>query len=163
MALRNIRQIGDSILLKTAKPVKEMNEKTRILIEDMLETMYDAYGVGLAAPQIGILRRIVTIDISPEGDQPIILINPELVETRGEQTGGEGCLSVLGKSGVVTRPQYAKVRALNENMEEIFVEGEDLLARALCHELDHLEGKLYVDLVEGELVDVKPDEEEEEE
>lgn len=101
---------------------------------------------------MGILKRIVTIDV---GDGPIVLINPEVIETSGEQTGEEGCLSVPGKAGVVTRPSYAKVRALNENMEEIEVEGEELLARALLHEIDHLDGKVYVDLVEGELHDVE--------
>ena len=123
-----------------------------MLIGDMLDTMYDAMGVGLAASQVGILKRIVTIDV---GDGPIVLINPEVIETSGEQTGEEGCLSVPGKAGVVTRPSYAKVRALNENMEEIEVEGEELLARALLHEIDHLDGKVYVDLVEGELHDVE--------
>lgn len=153
MALRNIREIGDPVLEKMAKPVKEVTEKIRILIGDMLDTMYDASGVGLAAPQVGILKRIVVIDISPEGDSPVILINPELVETSGEQTGYEGCLSVPGKSGIVTRPDYAKVKAYNENMEEIIVEGEGLMARALCHELEHLDGHLYVEKVEGDLVD----------
>lgn len=155
MALRNIRTIGDPILQKTAKPVREMNEKTKILIEDMFDTMYESQGVGLAAPQVGILRRIVVIDVSPEGDQPIVLINPEIIETDGEQTGGEGCLSVPGKTGVVTRPNHVKVRALNENMEEYEIEGEELLARAFCHEIDHLDGHLYVDLVEGELLDTQ--------
>ena len=153
MALRNIREMGDSVLEKIAKPVKEVNEKIEILIEDMLDTMYEACGVGLAAPQIGILKRLVVIDVSPEGDDPIILINPEIVETSGEQRGYEGCLSVPGKSGIVTRPNYAKVKAFNENMEEIIVEGEGLLARALCHELDHLDGHLYVEKVEDGLVD----------
>lgn len=153
MALRNIREIGDPVLEKTAKPVKEMKERTRILIDDMLDTMYEAAGVGLAAPQVGILKRIVVIDISKEEDSPIILINPEILETSGEQTGYEGCLSVPGKSGIVTRPDYAKVRAFDENMEEFIVEGEGLLARALCHEIDHLDGHLYVEKVEGDLVD----------
>lgn len=153
MALRNIREFGDPILEKKAKPVKEMSPKIKQLIEDMLETMYESMGVGLAAPQVGILRRVVVIDISPEGDSPVILINPEIVSTQGEQTGGEGCLSLPGKTGVVTRPNYAKVKAFNENMEEIIVEGEGLMARALCHELDHLEGYLYTRLVEGELMD----------
>lgn len=153
MAIRNIREMGDPVLEKTAKPVKEMTERNEILIGDMLDTMYEACGVGLAAPQVGILKRIVVIDVSQEGDSPIILINPEILETSGEQTGYEGCLSVPGKSGIVTRPNYAKVKALNENMEEIIVEGEALLARALCHEIDHLDGHLYVEKVEGDLVD----------
>lgn len=153
MALRNIREFGDPILEKKAKPVKEMSPKIKQLVEDMLETMYESMGVGLAAPQVGILRRVVVIDVSPEGDSPVILINPEIVSTQGEQTGGEGCLSLPGKTGVVTRPNYAKVKAFNENMEEIIVEGEGLMARALCHELDHLDGYLYTRLVEGELMD----------
>lgn len=153
MALRNIRKIGDPVLTKQAKQVKEVNEKTKVLIDDMLETMYEAYGVGLAAPQVGILKRIVVIDISQECDSPVILINPVIIETSGEQTGAEGCLSVPGKSGIVTRPNYAKVKAFNENMEEIEVEGEGLMARALCHEIDHLDGHLYVEKVEGDLID----------
>lgn len=151
MAIRNIRTIGDSILTKRAKEIKEMTPKIKTLIQDMLDTMYDAYGVGLAAPQVGILKRLVVIDVSEENDSPIILINPEILETDGEQIGEEGCLSVPGKSGVVKRPNYAKVKALNENMEEITVEGTELLARALCHEIDHLNGELYVDKVIGEL------------
>ncbi|BCJ95287.1 peptide deformylase [Anaerocolumna cellulosilytica] len=151
MAIRNIRVIGDSILTKKSKEITEVTPKLKTLIEDMLDTMYDAEGVGLAAPQIGILKRLVVIDVSPEGDSPIILINPEILETDGEQTGEEGCLSVPGKSGVVTRPNYAKVKAFNEKMEEIIVEGNELLARALCHEIDHLNGELYVDKVVGGL------------
>lgn len=153
MALRNIREMGDDILNKKAKTVKEMTERNRILIEDMLETMYEANGVGLAAPQVGILKRIVVIDVSPgEEPDPIILINPEILETSGEQTGYEGCLSVPGRSGIVTRPNYAKVKAQDINMKEIIVEGEELLARALCHEIDHLDGHLYVEKVEGDLI-----------
>lgn len=129
-----------------------MTPRTQTLIEDMLETMYDAQGVGLAAPQVGVLKRIVVIDVSPECDQPIILINPEIIEKSGEQTGYEGCLSVPGKTGIVTRANYCKVKALNENMEEIVVEGEELLARAFQHEIAHLDGQLYVSLVEGELM-----------
>lgn len=153
MALRNIREIGDSVLNKRAKEVKGMTPKIQELIGDMLDTMYEAQGVGLAAPQVGVLKRIVVIDISPEGDQPLILINPRIVEESGEQTGSEGCLSVPDKAGIVTRPNYVKVVAYNESMEEFQVEGTELLARALCHEIDHLEGRLYVDLVEGELLD----------
>ena len=137
--------MGDPILNKQCKEVKEINERTQILIDDMLETMYEANGVGLAAPQVGILKRIVVIDVSPEGEEPIILINPEIIEESGEQTGYEGCLSVPNKSGVVTRPDYVKVKALNEDMEEVIYEGEGLLARAFCHEIDHLDGILYVD------------------
>jgi len=162
MAIRNIRLIGDSVLNKKAKEVTEITPKIKTLIEDMLDTMYDAQGVGLAAPQVGILKRIVVIDVSPEGDSPIVLINPVILETSGEQTGEEGCLSVPGKSGTVTRPNYAKVKAFNENMEEIIVEGTELLARALMHEIDHLNGELYVDKVVGGLHSVGSNEGEEE-
>ena len=122
----------------------------------MLDTMYEAMGVGLAAPQVGILKRIVVIDV---GDGPIILINPEIIEKSGEQTGDEGCLSVPGMAGQVTRPDHVKVKALNEDMEEVVYEGEGLLARAFCHELDHLDGHMYTELVEGELHRVSYDEE----
>ena len=157
MAIRKIRELGDEVLTKPFKEVTKMTLRTKILINDMLDTMYEAMGVGLAAPQVGILKRIVTIDI---GEGPIVLINPEILETSGEQTGEEGCLSVPGKAGLVTRPNYVKVKALNEDMEEIVLEGEELLARAFCHEIDHLDGKMYVDLVEGGLHDVEPYEEE---
>ena len=153
MALRTIREIGDEILLKKSKPVTAMTNRIEELIEDMIETMYTADGVGLAAPQVGVLKRVIVIDVSEDGDEPIVLINPEILETSGEQTGNEGCLSVPGKTGVVTRPNYAKVKALNEDMEEFIIEGEGLLARALLHEIDHLNGELYVDKVEGELLD----------
>ena len=151
MSLRTIREIGDPVLEKRAKAVKEMTPKIRQLIEDMKETMYLADGVGLAAPQVGMLKRIVVIDVSAEQDQPIVLINPEIIEKDGEQTGWEGCLSVPGKSGQVTRPRHVVAKALNEDMEEFTIEGNDLLARAICHELDHLEGHMYVELVEGKL------------
>lgn len=158
MAIRNIREIGDSVLNKKAKEVREMNPRTKELIEDMLETMYEANGVGLAAPQVGVLKRIVVIDVSAEQNDPHVLINPRILETSGEQTGMEGCLSVPGKVGSVTRPNYAKATALDENMQPYELEGTELLARAICHELDHLDGKLYVDLVEGELLDTAADE-----
>lgn len=157
MALRRIRELGDEVLTKSCKEVTKMNLRTKILIGDMLDTMYEAGGVGLAAPQVGVLKRIVVIDI---GDGPIVFVNPEILETEGEQTGEEGCLSVPGKAGVVTRPNYVKIRALNEDMEEIELEAEELLARACCHEIDHLDGRVYVDLVEGGLHDVEPEEEE---
>lgn len=153
MAIRKIRTIGDDILTKECREVTEMKPRLTELIEDMLDTMYDAQGVGLAAPQVGVLRKIVVIDVSEEGDDPIILINPEIVETSGEQKGQEGCLSVPNKAGIVTRANYAKVKALDENMHEITVEGEGLLARALQHEIDHLSGVLYVTKVEGDLMD----------
>lgn len=161
MAIRNIREMGDDVLTKTCKEVKEMTPRIRELIQDMLETMYEANGVGLAAPQVGILKRIVVIDVT--GEDPHILINPRIVETSGEQTGQEGCLSVPGKSGVVTRPDYVKAVALNVNMKPIELEGTELLARAICHELDHLDGHLYVEKAEGELMDVVYDDEDEEE
>lgn len=152
MAIRNIRVIGDEILEHVSKPVKMITPRTAILIGDMLDTMYEANGVGLAAPQVGVLKQIVVIDVSPEGDSPIVLINPEILELSGEQTGQEGCLSVPGKAGIVTRANYAKVKAYDEHMKEIIVEGEGLLARALQHEIDHLSGVLYVSKVEGELM-----------
>ena len=161
MAIRVIRTEEDPVLRKISKPVKEVTPKIITLIDDMLDTMYEAMGVGLAAPQVGILKRIVVIDV---GEGPIVLINPRIVETSGEQTGEEGCLSVPGKAGQVTRPDHVKVIAQNEDMEEIELEGEGLLARAFCHEIDHLDGHLYVDLVEGELHDVEyadPEDEEE--
>ena len=153
MAIRNVRKIGDPVLNKVCKEVREVNDRTRELIDDMFDTMYEADGVGLAAPQVGILKRIVVIDVT--GEDPILLINPEILSIDGEQTGYEGCLSVPGKTGVVTRPNYVKVKAYNADMEEFTLEGEELLARALCHELDHLEGKLYVDRVEGELMNTE--------
>lgn len=159
MAIRMIREENEPILRKKSKPVKEITPKITELIEDMLDTMYEANGVGLAAPQVGMLKRIVVIDI---GEGPVILINPEIVETSGEQTGNEGCLSVPGKMGVVTRPNYAKVNAVDITGQSITVEGEELMARALCHEIDHLDGILYTDKVEGELMDVESDDEEEE-
>ncbi|MBR3825300.1 MAG: peptide deformylase [Lachnospiraceae bacterium] len=159
MALRNIRVMGDDILNKQCKEVKEMTPRTRMLIEDMLDTMYEANGVGLAAPQVGVLKRIVVIDVT--GDEPYILINPRIVETDGEQTGQEGCLSVPGKAGQVTRPNYVKAEALDINMEPFVLEGTELLARAICHELDHLDGHLYVEKVEGDLTTVNYNEIEE--
>ena len=157
MALRKIRTMGDDILTKVCKPVKENTPKIQILIDDMFDTMYEAYGVGLAAPQVGILKRIVVIDTD---DSPIVLINPEILEMSGEQTGDEACLSVPGKSGQVTRPNYVKVKALDRDFKEIILEGEELLARAICHECEHLDGHLYVEKVEGELKDVSEEDEE---
>ena len=150
MAIRNIREMGDPVLNKTCKPVTEVTERIAELIEDMFETMYDADGVGLAAPQVGILKRIVVIDVT--GEDPILLINPVIIETSGEQTGNEGCLSLPGKTGVVTRPNYVKVRAYDEEMKPFEIEGTELLARAFCHEIDNLDGHLYVEKVEGELM-----------
>ncbi len=153
MALRQIRELGDPCLLKVCKPVKEMNERTAELIEDLIDTMYDAEGVGLAAPQVGILKRIAVIDAGEEyQDGPLVLINPEIIETAGEQTDYEGCLSVPGKVGEVTRPNYAKVKAYDAEMNEYTVEGEGLLARALLHEIEHLDGMMYVEKVHGPLL-----------
>jgi len=149
--------MGDEILTKPCKEVTKMTIRTKILINDMLDTMYESQGVGLAAPQVGILKRIVVIDI---GDGPIVMVNPEILESSGEQTGNEGCLSLPGKAGTVTRPMYVKVKAFDQNMKPVILEGEELLARAMCHEIDHLEGRMYVELAEGPLFDAENEEEE---
>ena len=159
MALREIRVQGDPVLGKVCKEVKEITPRTVDLIDDMIETMYEANGVGLAAPQVGILKRIVVIDV---GEGPIVMINPRIISTDGEQTGDEGCLSVPGKAGCVTRPNYVVARFFNEEMQECEIEGTELLARAICHELDHLDGHLYVEKVEGGLHDVSYEDVEEE-
>ena len=159
MAIRNIREIGEEVLTKRCKEVKEMTPRVKELIGDMLDTMYEANGVGLAASQVGVLKRIVVIDTT--GEDPHILINPRIVESSGEQVGQEGCLSLPGKTGQVTRPNYVKVVALDVNMNEFELEGTELLARAICHEMDHLEGHMYVEKVEGPLQDVPADGEEE--
>ena len=153
MAIRTIREIGDPVLNKVSKEVTEITPRIMDLIDDMFETMYEANGVGLAAPQVGILKRIVVIDTT--GEDPVLLINPRIVEMSGEQSGNEGCLSVPGKTGIVTRPNYVKVVAQDEDLETFEIEGEELMARALCHELEHLDGHLYVEKVEGELMDVE--------
>jgi len=158
MALRTIREIGDEVLNKVCKEVTEMTPRLSTLIDDMLDTMYDADGVGLAAPQVGILKRLAVIDV---GEGPIVLINPRIVETSGEQRGYEGCLSVPGKNGIVTRPNYVKVVALDRDLNGYEIEGTELLARALCHEIAHLDGHLYTELVEGDLLDNDYDEDEE--
>ncbi|WBW94780.1 peptide deformylase [Oceanirhabdus sp. W0125-5] len=148
MAIRQIRTKGDEVLRKKSRVIEEINDRLLILIEDMLDTMYEAEGVGLAAPQVGILKRVVVIDI---GEGPIVLINPEIIESRGSYIDVEGCLSIPNEQGYVERPEYVKVKALNERGESIIVEGEDFLAKAICHELDHLDGVLYIDkLVEVE-------------
>ena len=163
MAKLKIVKVGDDILRKRCRPVEVITPKTLQLLDDMAETMRAAQGVGLAAPQVGILKRIVVIDCT--GEDPIIMINPKIIETDGEQTGYEGCLSVPGKSGIVTRPNYVKATALDVDMRPFEIEGTELLARAICHELDHLDGHLYVEKVEGDLVDNSElmNEEEEEE
>ena len=153
MALSNIREMGDSVLEKKAKVIKEVTPRIRALAQDMLETMYDAGGVGLAAPQVGILKRMVVIDISEEQNEPYTMLNPQIIEQDGEQTGYEGCLSVPGKVGEVTRPNRVVVRYNDLEMNEWEMEAEEFLARAVCHELDHLDGHLYVEKVKGELRD----------
>ncbi len=162
MALREIRVLGDEILKKTCREVKEMTPRMKELVNDMLDTMYEANGVGLAAPQVGILRRIVVIDISEEQNEPLIMIKPRLLATEGEQTGDEGCLSLPGKAGEVTRPNYVKAIAYDTDMKEFEVEGTELLARAICHELDHLDGHMYVEKVNGPIHDVNNEEDEQE-
>lgn len=157
MAIRQVREMGDEILSKVSKEVTTMTPRTRELIDDMIETMYASNGVGLAAVQVGVLKRIVVMDTT--GEDLHVLINPKIVETSGAQTGSEGCLSVPGKMGQVTRPNYAKVVYLDENMQPAELEGTELLARCICHECDHLDGKLYVEKVEGDLVDVPTEEE----
>ena len=159
MAIRTIREYGDEVLTRVCKDVKEITPRISELIDDMFETMYEANGVGLAAPQVGILKRLVVIDTT--GEDPHVLINPQILKTDGEQTGYEGCLSLPGKSGVVTRPNYVRVRAYDRNMEVYELEGTELLARAICHELDHLDGHMYTELVEGELHHVSYDDDEE--
>ena len=155
MALRKMRIMGeDDCLREVCREVKEVTPKIVQLIDDMLDTMYEQNGVGLAAPQVGMLKRIVVIDV---GEGPIVMINPVILETSGSQTGSEGCLSVPGKNGTVTRPMYVKAQFQDEEMNTYIIEGEELLARAICHEVDHLDGKLYVDLVEGKLRDYELD------
>lgn len=151
MAIRAIRVMGDNVLNKKCKEVKEVNDRTKVLVEDMIDTMREANGVGLAAPQVGVLKRIVVIETEPENVN--VLINPVILEQDGEQVGYEGCLSVPGKSGIVKRPNHVVAKAFDLDMNEYTIEGEGLLARAICHECAHLDGELYVDLVEGELID----------
>ena len=153
MAIRKIRNEGDAVLRKKCREVTEVNDRILELIDDMFDTMYEANGVGLAAPQVGVLKRIVVIDVAGEDEepQPLVLINPEIIERSGEQTGEEACLSLPGVFGIVTRPNVVKVRFFDENMEQYELEGEELLARAICHECDHLDGVLYRDVANGPL------------
>ncbi len=160
MAIRSIRELGDPVLNKKSKVVKEITPRIAALIEDMKETMYESGGVGLAAPQVGILKRIAVIDVSEEQNDLHVFINPEIILAEGEQEGLEGCLSVPGKMGNVTRPNHVITRAYDENMQLFEIEGEGLFARAMCHEFDHLDGKVYVDLVDGPLLDTEADFEE---
>ena len=150
MAIRTILNITDDneILRKKSREITEIDDRIKTLLDDMKDTMYDAMGVGLAAPQVGILRRAVVIDI---GEGLIELINPVIVYKKGEQIDAEGCLSVPGRSGTVARPEKVKVRALNRDGEEILIDGEGLLARALCHEIDHLDGTVYIDKMIAEI------------
>ena len=159
MAIRKIRYIGDEILGKPCKPVKKMTPSLQVLVEDMFDTMYDACGVGLAAPQVGILRRICVIDVMD--DDRIVLSNPEILETSGEQTDDEGCLSVPGKCASVTRPYSVKVRSLDMDMNPVVIEGEGLKARCILHEMDHLDGILYGTRANEPYRDVEQDESEE--
>lgn len=153
MAIRKIRTEGDAVLRKKCREVTEVNDRILELIDDMFDTMYEANGVGLAAPQVGVLKRIVVIDVAGEDEepQPLVLINPEIIERSGEQTGEEACLSLPGVFGIVTRPNVVKVHFFDENMEQYELEGEELLARAICHECDHLDGVLYRDVANGPL------------
>lgn len=144
MAIREIRKKDDEILLKMCKPVKNFDEKLAILLDDMYDTMKLHEGVGLAAPQVGILKRAVVIDV---GDGKIELVNPEIIEESGSQTGAEGCLSVPGVWGEVERPNKVKVKAQDRDGRWFTIEGEELLARAFCHECEHLDGKLFIDRV----------------
>ena len=158
MGIRKIREMGDDILRKHSKPIKDMTPRIRQLIADMFETMYDDNGVGLAAPQVGILKRLFVIDCGdPETlePRPYVFINPEILETRGEVTDSEGCLSIPGRFAPVPRPEWVKVRALDKNMQEFTLEAEGLLARCICHENDHLDGILYVDKATGPVEYVK--------
>lgn len=148
MALRKIREMGEECLRCKCKEITEVTPRILELIDDMIDTMYEADGVGLAAPQVGVRKRLAVIDV---GEGPVVLINPEIIYTEGEQTGMEGCLSVPGKCGQVTRPMKVRVKTQTEDMEWIEIEGEELFARALVHEIEHLDGIMYVDRVEGEL------------
>lgn len=164
MAIRIIRERGEEILTRPSREVTEVNDKILRLIEDMKDTMYDAGGVGLAAPQVGVLKRIVVIDVTDDEEErqknrnAIVMINPRIVETSGEQTGDEGCLSVPGMVGTVTRPEYVKAVYMDADMKPREIEGRGLLARAICHETDHLQGQLFVEKVEGGLRRVGEDE-----
>ena len=144
MAIRNIVKYGDEVLTKKCRTVEVIDERIKTLVKDMLDTLYDAEGVGLAAPQVGVLKRVVVIDV---GDGPIVLINPEILKKEGTQTGPEGCLSYPGKYGEVTRPNRVVVRAMDLNGKIRELTGEDLLARAFCHELDHLDGHMFIEKV----------------
>ena len=144
MAIRNIVKHGDEVLTKKCRTVEKFDERLETLIEDLFDTLYDSGGVGLAAPQVGVMRRVAVIDIE---DEPYELVNPEIIATEGEQTGAEGCLSYPGKFGIVTRPMKVRVKAQDRHGEWHEYEGEELLARAFCHETDHLDGNMFMSLV----------------
>lgn len=152
MAIRKIRIDGDPILRKISKPVKEINDKIYELIDDMVETMFHEQGVGIAAVQVGVLRRIIVIDPEPDNEDGdiMVLINPEIVESSGEEEGLEGCLSIPGRRGIVPRPTYVKVKYVNEDGENVEFEAHDFVARELCHEIDHMDGILYKDKMIGD-------------
>ena len=159
MSILPLVEYPNPLLHEKSKPVTCIDDNLRKTLDDMLETMYEANGVGLAAPQVGILKRIVVMDV---GEGPIVMINPVIIETDGEQTGDEGCLSIPGKAGQVTRPNHVIARFMDEDMNECEIEGTELLARCICHETDHLDGHLYVEKVEGPLHDVTYEDPEEE-
>ena len=148
--IRKIVKLGDDTLRKKSRPMEKFDLRLWLLLRDMKETMAKAEGVGLAAPQVGILRQVVVIDV---GDGPIELVNPEIISTEGEQAGPEGCLSIPGRSGYVVRPSKVTVRAQDRNGKFFEMTGEDLLARAFCHEIDHLKGTLYIDIMDHEITD----------
>ena len=159
MGLRKIMTVKEPCLHKVCRPVEKFDGKLHRLLDDMKETLTEANGVGLAAPQVGILRRVVVVDT---GEEMLELVNPELLETSGEQVGSEGCLSVPGKYGIVKRPNYAKVRAYDRDGNEFEVEGEELMARCFCHELDHLDGIVYTEIMERYLTEEEMKEQSEE-
>ena len=159
MGLRKIMTVKEPCLHKVCRPVEKFDGKLHKLLDDMQETLAEANGVGLAAPQVGILRRVVVVDT---GEEMLELVNPELLETSGEQVGSEGCLSVPGKYGIVKRPNYAKVRAYDRDGNEFEVEGEELMARCFCHELDHLDGIVYTEIMERYLTEEEMREQSEE-
>ena len=148
MALRNIVKDGDPILTKRCRPVEKFDSKLHTLLDDMAETMHHANGVGLAAPQVGMLRRVVVIDVSPDQNNVLELVNPKIIAYSGEQEGNEGCLSFPGQWGIVKRPSYVKVKAQDRFGEEFTLEGTELLARAFCHEIDHLNGVVFKEVCE---------------
>ena len=147
MALRNIVTVGDSVLSKTCRPVTKFDKRLHTLLDDMADTLDEAQGAGLAAPQVGVLRRVVLVDVGDEAGY-LELINPEIIETDGEQTGLEGCLSVPGKWGIVTRPVYVKIKAQDRYGDWFEAEGEEIVARCFCHECAHLDGQLYTEVAE---------------